>query len=90
MFNTKNNFNGASFDYENESCKANGEFRYVNSVLNSVTINGSYEKEEKTYNFWANRDINGNINISGIPSTIIVEVAAEVVNIVTEIEKLNV
>ena len=88
-FNTRNNFNGANFDYENGACKASGEFRFEESNLQSVNINGNYTKEGVTYNFWANRDASGNVNTSGVPFEVIVEVATEVKAIIAEILKLN-
>lgn len=88
-FATRNNFNGASFDYENGACRASGEFRYVESNLNSVNINGNYTKSGSQYNFWAGRDMNGNLNLNGVPAAVIVEVATEVVAIVAKIEALN-
>lgn len=88
-FSTRNNFNGANFDYENGACRASGEFRFENSNLNSVNINGNYTKEGVTYNFWANRDAAGNVNTSGVPFEVIVEVATEVKAIIAEILKLN-
>jgi hypothetical protein len=88
-FSTRNNFNGASFDYENGACKASGEFRYVESNLNSVNINGNYTKSGSQYNFWASRDMNGNLNLNGVPAAVIVDVATEVAAIVAKIEALN-
>ena len=89
MFTTRNNFNGASFDYENDACKVSGEFRFVDSILNSVNINGNYTKDGKQYNFWVSRDMNGNLNLNGVPFEVIVEVATEIKAIIEEIEKLN-
>lgn len=89
MFKTRNNFNGASFDYENGACRASGEFRFAESVLNSVNINGNYTKSGKQYNFWASRDMNGNLNLNGVPAAVIVEVATEVAAIIAEIEAQN-
>lgn len=89
MFNTRNNFNGASFDYENEGCKASGEFRYAETVLKSVDINGNYTKDGRQYNFWAARDMNGNLNLNGVPKEMLKEVAIEIVAILDEIETLN-
>lgn len=88
-FNTRNNFNGASFDYENGGCKASGEFRFAETILNSVNINGNYTKSGSQYNFWASRDAMGNLNLNGVPKEVIVEVATEVKAIVAEIEALN-
>ena len=89
MFTKRNNFNGASFDYENGACKASGEFRFAESNLNSVNINGNYEKDGKENAFWASRDMNGNINLNGVPAEIIIEVATEVAAIIAKIEDLN-
>lgn len=88
-FTKRNNFNGASFDYESGACKASGEFRFAESNLNSVSINGNYEKDGKKNDFWASRDTNGNINLSGVPAEIIIEVATEVAAIIAKIEDLN-
>lgn len=88
-FSTRNNFNGANFDYENGGCKAGGEFRNENSNLVSVNINGTYVKDDVTYNFWANRDAAGNINTSGVPFEVVVEVATEVKAIIAKILELN-
>lgn len=88
-FSTRNNFNGASFDYENGGCRANGEFRFAESNLQSVNINGNYTKSGKQYNFWANRDASGNLNLNGVPKEVIVEVAAEIKAIIEKIEALN-
>lgn len=88
-FNTRNNFNGANFDYENGGCRAVGEYRYENSNLVSVNINGTYVKDEATYNFWANRDAAGNTNTSGVPFEVIVEAATEVKAIIAKILELN-
>lgn len=88
-FATRNNFNGASFDYENGACRASGEFRFVESALNSVQINGNYTKSGTQYNFFASRDASGNLNLNGVPAAVIVEVATEVAAIVAKIEALN-
>lgn len=89
MITTRNNFNGAAFDYASEACTACGEFRYLNNNLQSVNINGEYRQEEVSYTFFANLDENGNVNISGVPFIVIGEVAAEVATIIAEIRELN-
>lgn len=86
---TKNNtFSGASYSYENESktCTASGEYRTENGTLSNININGQLAKDGATYNFWAVRDAQGNVNISGVPATVIADVAAEVAEIVAEVE----
>lgn len=88
-FTTRNNFSGASFDYENGACKAGGEYRYAEGNLNSVNINGNYTKGDKQYNFWASVDASGNVNTSGVPFEVIVEVATEVKAIIAKILELN-
>lgn len=91
MITTKNNFSGADFDYRNnaETCFSTGEFRYDGEKLSSVNINGQLTKDEVTYNFWANMDSVGNVNISGVPAIVIADVAAEVAEIISEIENQN-
>ena len=88
MITKKNEFSGASFDYANKknTCTANGEYRYEGGKLSSVNINGQFTKEEVAHNFWANCDAAGNVNISGVPASVIAEVAAEVATIISEIK----
>lgn len=87
MITKKNEFSGANFDYANgkDTCTATGEYRYEGEKLSSVNINGQYVKEEVAHNFWANCDASGNVNISGVPATVIAEVATEVATIISEI-----
>lgn len=87
MITKKNQFSGASFDYANgkDTCTATGEYRYEGEKLSSVNINGQYIKDGASHNFWANCDAAGNVNISGVPATVIAEVAAEVATIISEI-----
>ena len=91
MITTKNNFSGANFDYTNEgnTCSASGEFRNENNKLVSININGQYTKDETVYNFWANRDSAGNVNVSGVPASVIADVAGEVAEIISEIDSAN-
>ena len=88
MITINNTFSGASFSYENEArtCTANGEYRSENGNLVSVNINGQYTESDVTYNFWAGRGPDGNVNISGVPASIIASVATEVASIISEIE----
>jgi hypothetical protein len=90
MITTKNLFSGANFEYSNKktSCTAAGEFRRENEILVNININGQLTKGEATYNFWANRDAAGNVNISGVPAAVIADVAAEVAAVIAEIEAL--
>lgn len=87
---TKNNtFTGANFQYTNESnCTATGEYRTENDKLVSININGQYVDGDDTYNFWANRDASGSINISGVPASVLAPIAAQVAEIVSEVEAL--
>ena len=87
MITKKNQFSGASFDYANgkDTCTATGEYRYEGEKLSSVNINGQYIKDGASHNFWANCDAAGNVNISGVPATVIAEVATEVATIISEI-----
>jgi len=84
-----NTFAGANFQYTNElNCTATGEYRIENDKLISININGQYVDGDATYNFWANRDNSGNVNISGVPASVLAGVAEEVAEIVSEVEAL--
>ena len=87
---TKNNsFAGANFQYTNESnCTATGEYRTENDKLVSININGQYVDGDVAYNFWANRDASGSVNISGVPASVLAPIAAQVAEIVAEVEAL--
>lgn len=54
-----------------------------------MNINGNYTKSGSQYNFWASRDMNGNLNLNGVPKEVLKEVAIEIVAILDEIEALN-
>lgn len=85
MIEIKNSFSGASFDYTNENnCTASGEYRCENGAIVNININGRYAER----NFWASRDSAGNVNISGVPVSIIAGVAAEVAVIIAAIEEI--
>lgn len=89
MITTKNNFSGANFDYASQNpCTATGEYRCEEGAIVNININGQLTKDEKTYNFYANRDASGNVNISGVPASVIADVAAEVATIVAEVEEI--
>ena len=89
MITTKNSFSGAGFDYASENnCTANGEYRVENGVLVNININGQITKNGNAYNFWASRDAQGNVNISGVPAELISDVATEVVEIISEVEAI--
>ena len=83
MITKKNVFSGAGFDYANQAgtCTASGEYRKENGQFVAISINGTYDN----HGFYASRDKDGNINISGVASEVLASVAAEVVNIVTEV-----
>ena len=87
---TKNNtFTGANFQYTNESnCTATGEYRTENDKLVSININGQYVDGDATYNFWANQDNTGNVNISGVPASVISDVADEVALIIADVNDI--
>ena len=90
MITTTNTFSGANFNYTSENnCTANGEYRIENGKIVLINITGQIVKDDVTYNFWANCDMNGNVNISGVPAAIIADVAAEVAEIISEVEALN-
>ena len=87
MITINNTFSGAGYTYTNENnCIASGEYKRENEILATVSINGQYTKEDKTYNFWANRDQTGNVNVSGVPYDVLPDVASEVATIISEIE----
>lgn len=87
MITINNNFSGANFSHSNEkNCTATGEYRRENEKLVSVNISGQITEDEVAYNFWANRDNSGNVNISGVPASIIASVAEEVAAIISEVE----
>lgn len=89
-FNTRNSYNGADFDYENGSCRARGGFRFNGNNLGSADINGSLTKDDVTYAFVAQRDGQGNVNISNVHDyRVLADVATEVAAILAEIEALN-
>lgn len=82
-------FSGADFRYTNESnCTATGEYRVENGKLVSVNANGQYDEDGRSYSFWAKLDASGNINVSGVPASVLTPVAEQVEELVAEIEAL--
>lgn len=88
MFNTRNNFNGASFDYENGACKASGEFRIVDTKLFSFTINGNIAKYGQQFYFNSSKHEGGQVSTS-CPEEITIEAATAVNDIIAAIEAHN-
>ena len=88
MIEKKNIVVEVAFDYANGagSCSATGNYTVVNGEVKTVGINGHYTKGGETYNFTANRDDQGNVNISGVAPAVLPDVAAEVAEIVAEVE----
>lgn len=80
------NYSGAGFRHTGDNCTATGDFRVENGALTSVNVNGQLEKGGQTYNFWANRDASGNVNISGVPASVLTDVAGAVADIIAEVE----
>ncbi len=89
MVTIKNTFSGATFDYANEGvCTASGEYRVEDGHIVNISITGSLVDEDPALQFWANRDAQGIVNISGVPATAIAEAAAEVAAIITAVEDI--
>lgn len=86
MVTINNTYSGKSFSYSAENCTATGESRVENEKIVSININGQYTKDGTAHNFWASRDNQGNVNVSGVPASVIGEVAAEVAAIFSEVE----
>ena len=86
MITTNNTFSGATYTHSGENCTATGEWRRENNVITSISISGTYNGEGRTVPFYASRDANGSVNISGVPAAFIVSVATEVATIISEIE----
>lgn len=86
MIEITNPYSGANFSHSGENCAAFGDFRVENGALTHVGINGHYTKGADTYAFTADRDANGNVNISGVPGPVLTDVAGAVAGIVAEVE----
>jgi hypothetical protein len=81
-----NPFSGAKFNYTGKNCTANGDYDVKDGVLFHVGVNGSYTKGGETIRFTADRDENGNVNINGVQGQFLKDVAAEVTDIMAEVE----
>lgn len=90
MIETSNNYAGANFSYDNEkdTCLATGDYKTMNGQLTVVNVNGQYKKGDGIYNFNATRDAEGNINITGVPASVLSPVASEVTKIMAAVEDL--
>lgn len=90
MFKTKNNYFGGQFDYENESgsCVAHGDFRFAESSLESVNVQGVYMTEDP-HDFVAQRNSQGGVSIYNVNDLDVLEnIAKEVALIIAEVEAL--
>lgn len=90
MFKTKNNYFGGQFDYENESgsCVAHGDFRFTESSIESVNVQGVYMTEDP-HDFVAQRNSQGNTSIYNVNNLDVLEnIAKEVALIIAEVENL--
>ena len=86
MFETSNDFLGASFACKNNTCEASGDFRIDEGRITNINIAGSFKKNDQRYAFTANYDNKGAVNIYGVTEiSIIEEVATEVKSIIEEI-----
>lgn len=90
MFNKKNNYRGAQFDYESDVCEAHGNFRFDESQFTSADIQGTIKNGEDALSFRANYDNQGVTNIYGVTDVQKLEmIGAEVAAIITHIQETN-
>lgn len=90
MFKTKNNYFGGQFDYENESgsCVAHGDFRFTESNIESVNVQGVYMTEDP-HDFVAQRNSQGGVSIYNVNDLdVLDDIAREVALIIAEVEAL--
>lgn len=86
MFNRKNTYHGASFDYEEGASHASGDYRFDGENITSVNIQGSIVKDDVTYAFSARVNNIGVISIDGITDIdVMPDCAAEAKRILLEI-----
>lgn len=85
MITTKNDYRGAGFDYTSEKCTAYGDYRISGEVMQHISVNGQYVKNDVTYPFTANRSEGGNMAMSGAPEEVFAEIAREVDIIIREV-----
>lgn len=90
MFKTKNNYCGGQFDYENESgsCAAHGDFRFTESSIESVNVQGVLMTEDP-HDFVAQRNSQGGVSIYNVNDLdVLDDIAREVALIIAEVEAL--
>lgn len=88
MIEKKHDFFVGQYGYTNEkNCTADVEAKYENNILVSININGVFTKDEVKNNFWASVDASGNVNISGVPSAILSDVASACEAIIEEVKE---
>lgn len=85
MITTKNDYRGAGYDYTSEKCTAYGDYRISGEVMQYISVNGQYVKNDVTYPFTANRSEGGNMAMSGAPEEVFAEIAKEVDIIIREV-----
>lgn len=88
MIEIKNSYRGAGYAYTNESCNAYGDFKVENDVLRNIAINGTKTIGDVQYPFTASRNEQGNVSISGVPNEVMKVIAAEVCDIIKEVEAI--
>lgn len=81
-----NPYSGANFTHSGKNCDATGDFRVENGAIKHIGIAGHYTKGQDVYGFTADRDENANVNISGVPSGVLKDVAEAVAGIVADVE----
>ena len=48
MITTKNDYRGAGYDYTSEKCTAYGDYRISGEVMQYISVNGQYVKNDVT------------------------------------------
>lgn len=86
MVTTNNDFAGANFEYTGTNCTATGEYRVEGGSIKRIEISGRYVDGGETYAFFADKNDQGNVNISGVPPQVLSPVADKVVSIIEEVE----
>ena len=81
-----NPYSGANFTHSGKNCDATGDFRVENGAIKHIGIAGHYTKGQDVYGFTADRDENANVNISGVPSGVLKDVAEAVAGIIADVE----
>lgn len=87
MFVKRNNFIGAKFEYNNGSCNASGEYRFIGDNLDLANINGTMMQDGVPCAFAASVDSQGGVNIYGVAEvSALVAIATEVSAIIAAIK----